>query len=114
MEVRAVAETRPNLKTRGFSTLHIDIFIMILVGKTNREINQIMGYTMRSHVVVDHSRKVMCKLLGMEGLNKREYTDRIVWPRDYKFWWEKLLDKHIQALFSIAKPAVFYDEMRSV
>ncbi|TWR25230.1 hypothetical protein FPZ43_17320 [Mucilaginibacter pallidiroseus] len=105
----AVPATRPNLKTKGFSTLHIDIFRYILVGKTNREINAMLGYTERSHAVVDHSRKVMYKLLAIENLCKRDYTDRVVYPREYQFWWKKLFDKHLEYLMGIAIEPEFYD-----
>ncbi len=109
MRTHATAITRPNLKTKGFSTLHIDIFNMILVGKTNREINSLLGYTQRSHAVVDHSRKVMYKLLAMENLAKREYADRVVYPRSYQFWWKKIFDKHYKDLLAIAISPEFYD-----
>ena len=68
--------SRPLLKTKGFSTLHLQIFEYILIGKTNREINRILGYTERSHAVVDHSRKVMHKLLAMEDLHKADFKER--------------------------------------
>ena len=100
--------TRPNLKTKGFSTLHIDIFTYILSGKTNREINIMLGYTARSHAVVDHSRKVMYKLLALENLCKKDYTCRVIHPRDYQFWWKKLFDKHQAALLSMAIQPEFY------
>jgi|GEM_PF-1895437 len=109
MKTHAIAVTRPNLKTKGFSTHHIEIFIMILVGKTNREINSVMGYTQRSHAVVDHSRKVMFKLLALEGLSKREHAERVVYPRNYLFWWKKLFDKHTKALMAVAISPKFYD-----
>lgn len=100
--------TRPILKTKGFSTLHIDIFKYIMVGKTNREINGILGYTERSHAVVDHSRKVMYKLLAMESLCRKDYADRVVHPREYQFWWKKLFDKHREQLLQTAIEPVFY------
>jgi hypothetical protein len=104
----SVPITRPNLKTKGFSTLHIDIFGYILVGKTNREINGMLGYTERSHAVVDHSRKVMYKLLAMEGLCKKDHIDRVIHPREYQFWWKKLYDKHKALLFASAIEPEFY------
>ncbi|OOQ60842.1 hypothetical protein [Mucilaginibacter pedocola] len=109
MKTQNVALTRPNLKTKGFSTLHIQIFMMILVGKTNREINSIFGYTQRSHAVVDHSRKVMFKLLAMENLPKRENLEQVVYPRNYQFWWKKIFDKHHKDLLAIAISPEFYD-----
>lgn len=108
MESNAIASTRPNLKTKGFSVLHIEIFMMILVGKTNRDINKIMNYTQRSHMAVDHSRKVMYKLLALEKLPRREYTERVVRPRNYAFWWKKLLEQHWEALYVAAIEPHFY------
>ncbi|MFD0793498.1 hypothetical protein ACFQZX_07700 [Mucilaginibacter litoreus] len=110
MKNNAIAITRPTLKTKGFSTHHIDIFNLILRGKTNREINEMLGYTKRSHAVVDHSRKVMYKLLALEELCRKDHEDRIVYPRNYQFWWKKLLDKHMQALLSVAIAPSFYDD----
>ncbi|MBK0380467.1 hypothetical protein [Mucilaginibacter segetis] len=108
MNNQAFVTTRPNLKTRRFSTLHIEIFEYILLGKTNRELNRMLGYTRRSHAVVDHSRKVMFKLLALENLSRRDFTDRIVYPRKYQFWWKKLLDKNKAALLKVAIPPEFY------
>jgi hypothetical protein len=105
----AIALTRPTLKTKGFSTHHIDIFNWILRGKTNREINMMLGYTKRSHAVVDHSRKVMYKLLALEELCKKDYKDRVIYPRNYQFWWKKLFDKHMQTLLSVAIAPGFYE-----
>jgi hypothetical protein len=105
----AIAITRPTLKTKGFSTHHIDIFKYILLGKTNREINVTLGYTKRSHAVVDHSRKVMYKLLALEELCRKDNKNRITYPRQYQFWWKKLLDKHMQTLLSVAIAPGFYD-----
>ncbi|RFZ90309.1 hypothetical protein D0C36_21155 [Mucilaginibacter conchicola] len=110
MKNTAFVSTRPTLKTKGFSTHHIDIFNLILLGKTNREINQVLGYTKRSHAVVDHSRKVMYKLLALEELCRRDNLDRVVYPRNYQFWWKKLLDKHMEMLLSVAIAPGFYDE----
>ncbi|WP_374950434.1 hypothetical protein [Mucilaginibacter sp.] len=108
MREHAVSLTRPNLKTKGFSTLDVDIFNYILLGKTNREINSTLGYSERSHAVVDHSRKVMYKLLAMESLCKKDYEDRVVHPRNYQFWWKKLFDKHHKALLATAIEPEFY------
>lgn len=105
----AIAITRPTLKTKGFSTHHIDIFSYILLGKTNREINLMLGYTRRSHAVVDHSRKVMYKLLALEELCRRDHHDRVTYPRQYQFWWKKLLDKHMPALLAVAIAPGFYE-----
>ncbi|MBB6131625.1 helix-turn-helix domain-containing protein [Mucilaginibacter lappiensis] len=101
--------SRPLLKTKGFSTLHLQIFEYILIGKTNREINRILGYTERSHAVVDHSRKVMYKLLAMEDLHKAYFKDRVVYPRKFQFWWKKLLDKHKTELLTMAIAPKFYE-----
>lgn len=101
--------SRPLLKTKGFSTLHLQIFEYILIGKTNREINRILGYTERSHAVVDHSRKVMYKLLAMEDLHKADFKDRVVYPRKFQFWWKKLLNKHKTDLLSMAIAPKFYE-----
>ncbi|MES2060583.1 MAG: hypothetical protein V4456_01600 [Bacteroidota bacterium] len=105
----AIAITRPTLKTKGFSTHHIDIFSYILLGKTNREINLMLGYTRRSHAVVDHSRKVMYKLLALEELCRKDHHNFVTYPRQYQFWWKKLLDKHMSALLSVAIAPGFYD-----
>ena len=97
------------LKTRGLSTHHIEIFEEILIsGKSNEALNVYFGYTQKSHCVVDHSRKVMCKLLGLEGLSKTEFKECIIHPKLYKFWWKKLLDKHRDELTSIAIKAECY------
>ncbi|PAW95297.1 hypothetical protein CKK33_18035 [Mucilaginibacter sp. MD40] len=104
----AIAITRPTLKTKGFSTHHITIFSMILHGKTNREINQLLGYTKRSHAVVDHSRKVMYKLLALEELCRKDHRAHVVYPRKYQFWWKKLLQKHMEVLLSVAIAPCFY------
>lgn len=109
MKVHAIAPTRPNLKTKGFSTLHIQIFMMILLGKTNKEINSLFGYTQRSHAVVDHSRKVMFKLLALENLPKRQSSEQVVYPRNYQFWWKKLFDKHQKTLLEMAISPAFYE-----
>jgi hypothetical protein len=109
MEVRKEKSSRPLMNTRGFSTLHIEIFEQILVsGKTNRELSTEFGYTRKSHCVVDHSRKVMYKVLALENLTKAEYKDRIVYPRIYKFWWMKLLNTHRETLMSQAIVTHFY------
>jgi len=97
------------LKTRGLSTHHLEIFEEILIsGKSNEALNVYFGYTQKSHCVVDHSRKVMCKLLGLEGLSKTEFKECIIHPKLYKFWWKKLLDKHRDELTSIAIKAEYY------
>ncbi|WP_183558368.1 hypothetical protein [Mucilaginibacter sp. SP1R1] len=101
---------RPNLKTKQFSTLHIEIFEQLLIsGKTNRSLNQQFGYTKKSHSVVDHSRKVMYKLLTMENLKKEANNERVVFPRKYKFWWKWLLDKHKPTLLEKAVTARYYE-----
>ncbi|HEK19897.1 MULTISPECIES: hypothetical protein [unclassified Mucilaginibacter] len=110
MKTNVIFSTRPTLKTKGFSTHHIDIFNLILLGKTNREINQALGYTKRSHAVVDHSRRVMYKLLALEELGRKDHHDRVVYPRNYQFWWKKLLDKHMGILLSVAIAPGFYDD----
>lgn len=100
--------TRPKLKTKGFSTYHIHIFELILLKKTNKEINGMLGYTKRSHAIVDHSRKVMYKLLAMENLLKKDHVNYIVYPRDYCFWWNKLITKHQTGLLKIAVEPAYY------
>jgi len=104
-------DTRPNLKTKKFSTLHIEIFEQLLLsGKTNRDLNIQFGYTRKSHCVVDHSRRVMYKLLMMEGLKREENMEQIIYPRIYKFWWKQLLDKHRAVVFQKAVTALFYEQ----
>jgi hypothetical protein len=74
---KTMCDTRPLIKTRKFSTLHIEIFEQLLVsGKTNRDLNLQFGYTEKSHSIIDHSRKVMYKLLSYENLGKSECRDR--------------------------------------
>jgi len=99
---------RPKLKTKGFSTYHIAIFELILLRKTNREINQMMAYSKRSHAVVDHSRKVMYKLLALENLSKKDYSKEVIYPRNYCFWWRKLLSKHQNTLLRVAIEPQYY------
>lgn len=101
---------RPLLKTKRFSRLHIELFEQILLGRTNRDINQNYGYTQRSHAVVDHSRKVMFKLLAMENLCRRDHMDRVVYPREYCFWWKKLLEIHRDRLEKMAIMPEYYDK----
>ncbi|MBB6130630.1 hypothetical protein [Mucilaginibacter lappiensis] len=103
--------SRPRLKTRQFSTLHIEILEQLLVsGKSNRDLNQSFGYTKRSHCVVDHSRKVMHKLLALEKLSREDNKDRVIYPRTYKFWWKGLLDRHRQALLKNAIAPAYYED----
>ena len=108
MNTQPVHINRPILKTRGFSLLHIEIFEHILNQKTNQEVNQLYGYTRRSHTVVDHSRKVMFKLLAMENCCKKDHSAHVIYPRDYRFWWKKLLEKHKTELISKAIKPEFY------
>ncbi|RYE26636.1 MAG: hypothetical protein EOP45_03620 [Sphingobacteriaceae bacterium] len=101
--------TRPLLKTRKFSTLHIEIFEQVICsGKSNRTLNKRFGYTLRSHKVVDHSKTVMLKLLAFEGLCKKDYMDRVIRPRANSFWWKNLFDKHRKVLMSNAVNPEFY------
>jgi hypothetical protein len=101
-------DTRPLLKTKSFSTLYIKIFEQILLGKTNREISRMFGYSLKSHVVVDHSRQVMYKLLSLENLSKKDYEQQVIYPRKYLFWWKMLLDKHmIELLIKAIKPQFY-------
>ena len=102
--------SRPLLRTKGFSTLHIYIFELILLDKTNREINKLLGYSQRSHMVVDHSKLVMHKLLCCESLCKKEYSDQVIYPRKYMFWWKKLLDKHYDKIQVKAIKPQYYEE----
>jgi len=108
MNTQLISLNRPILRSRGFSLLHIEIFEHILNKKTNLEINNLYGYTKRSHTVVDHSRKVMYKLLAMENCSKKEYTAHVIHPRDYCFWWKKLLEKHREELSGKAIKPEFY------
>ena len=112
MEWNRRTGSRPNLKTRQFSTLHIEIFEQILVsGKTNWELNKQFGYTKRSHCIVDHSRKVMYKLLACEKLNRVENMEKVICPRIYKFWWKRMLNKHRQALLTKAIIPAYYQDI---
>jgi len=111
MERNIKTGTRPNLKTKQFSTLHIEIFEQILIsGKTNWELNKQFGYTKRSHCLVDHSRRVMYKLLALERLTREENMEKVIYPRVYKFWWKRLLDNHKEALSAKAIKPAYYEE----
>ncbi len=110
MERNIKTGTRPNLRTKQFSTLHIEIFEQILIsGKTNWELNKQFGYTKRSHCLVDHSRRVMYKLLVLENLTREENMEKVIYPRVYKFWWKRLLNNHKEALLAKAIKAVYYE-----
>lgn len=100
--------SRPFLKTKKFSKFHIELFEQILQGKTNRDINKIYGYSQRSHAVVDHSRRVMYKLLAMEGLSRKDYLEEVIFPRRFCFWWNKLLTQHHHALVNNAIDPQYY------
>ena len=101
--------TRPVIKTRKFSTIQVEIFEQVLLsGKTNQVLNVHFGYTRRSHAVVDHSKKVMYKLLAFENLSRSEYQERITYPRQYSFWWNSLLKKHKQRMLEVAIKAEYY------
>jgi len=111
MERNIKTGTRPNLKTKQFSTLHIEIFEQILIsGKTNWELNKQFGYTKRSHCLVDHSRRVMYKLLALERLTREENMEKVIYPRVYKFWWKRLLDNHKETLSAKAIKPAYYEE----
>ncbi|SDT69817.1 hypothetical protein SAMN05216490_5069 [Mucilaginibacter mallensis] len=115
MKQEVISMNRPLLKSRGLSTHHIEIFEFILSGKSNREINQMLGYSKKSHVVVDHSRKVMYKLLAMEDLCRKEHIGEVVFPRGYCFWWKGLLLKHQQQLMEIAiKPEYYVNALNDI
>lgn len=103
--------TKPLLKTKGFSRLHLEIFEQILLSyQTNRALNQKYGYSPGSHQVVDHSRKVMYKLLSSESLKKSDHLDQVIYPRRHRFWWKRLLDKHKQTLINKAVTPAFYSQ----
>jgi hypothetical protein len=102
-------QTRPVIKTRKFSTIQVEIFEQVLSsGKTNQVLNVQFGYTQRSHAVVDHSKKVMYKLLAFENLSRSEYQERIIYPRRYSFWWNNLLKKHKQRMLEAAIKTEYY------
>jgi len=90
------------------STHHIEIFELMLAGKSNREINQMMGYSLRSHAGVDHSRKVMYKLLAMESLCRKDYIKQVASPREYRFWWKNILLRHVDFLQALAIKPEYY------
>jgi len=109
--LKPTISTRPHLKTRKFSTLHIEIFEQVIgSGKSNRMLNERYGYTLRSHKIVDHSRTVMLKLLALEGFCKREYMDRVTYPRTNDLWWKNLLCKHRKVLMMNAIEPEFYNK----
>jgi hypothetical protein len=102
-------ETRPVIKTRKISTVQVEIFKQVLLsGKTNQVLNVQFGYPERSHAVVDHSKKVMYKLLAFESLSKSEYGEGITYPRRYSFWWNSLLKKHKQKMLETAIETEYY------
>jgi hypothetical protein len=43
-------------------------------------------------------------------LCKKDYKDRVVYPRKYQFWWKKLLEKHKYMLTQKAIIPEYYDE----
>ena len=98
----------PLLKSRGLSTFHIEILCQVLLNKTNRKISLENGYSVKSHSVLDHSRKVMYKLLAIEGLTRSAYQDQVKHPRKYLFWWKNLLEKNKVQLDKIAICPEFY------
>jgi hypothetical protein len=103
--------TRPMLRTKRFSTLHLQIFEQILLtDHTNRALNEKYGYSLISHQVVDHSRKVMYKLLALENLGKSDHLEQVIYPRRHRFWWKKLLDKHKKSLINKAVTPAFYNQ----
>jgi hypothetical protein len=106
-----VYSNKPLLKTKVFSTYHVEIFEQILLGKTNREINRTFGYSVKSHAVVDHSRKVMYKLLAYESLPKSAYLYRVNNPRKFLGWWKNVHDKNKSRLFASAKKPEFYSNL---
>jgi len=108
MEQEVISLNRPLLKSRGMSTHHIEILGLMLAGKSNREINQMMGYSQRSHAGVDHSRKVMYKLLALEGLCRKDHLKQVASPREYRFWWNNILSKHVSSLMAFAIKPEYY------
>ena len=111
MERKNKRGSRPNLRTKQFSTLHIEIFEQILYsGKTNQQLNLAFGYTLKSHCVVDHSRKVMHKLLVLEVLKREDYKEQLTFPRIYHLFWKRLFNKHKKRLYQKAIAPAFYDE----
>lgn len=109
--INAKKGTRPNLKSKGFSRRHIELFEQILYsGKTNCDINLAYGYTRKSHCVVDHTRKVMQKLLALEHLRKEAFKEQVVYPRTFDVFWKKLLIKHKSALLQQAIIPRFYTD----
>ncbi len=46
----------------------------------------------------------MYKLLGLEGLSKSAFEKWVIYPKFYKFWWNKLLHK----LIKLAIKAQYY------
>jgi hypothetical protein len=103
-------KNRPKLKVKKFTTLHIELFEQLLYsGKTNWDINLAYGYTKRSHCIVDHTRKVMYKILAAENLSKDEYKEQVIYPRVYHLWWKRLFEKHKDTLQRKAVRPLYYD-----
>lgn len=91
-------------RSRRFSGLYIDIFQEIIQSaKTNREISAAFGYSEKSDTIIIHSRKVMRKLLCLENLPLRQYQHRVIYPRQYRFWWTELFNKHKPSLLLFSK-----------
>ncbi len=106
---------RPKLKTKQFTTVHIEIFELILTsGKTNWDLNREFGYTKKSASVVRLSRRAMYKLLTLEGLKKEAYKQEVTFPRKFKFWWKRILEKHRKALLDKAAPAEYYEGAKPI
>jgi len=47
-------------------------------------------------------------LLALENLTKKVYSKEVIYPRNYCFWWRKLLLKHQNVLFRVAIQQQYY------
>ena len=103
-------KNKPYLKTKGLSNYHIELFSQILLNKTFRKIGIEYGYTAQSHSVIDHCRKVMHKLMALEGLSRADHYEQIKYPRKYLYWWRGLLDNHKDKLYELAIEGKFYSK----
>lgn len=103
-------KNKPYLKTKGLSTYHIELFSQILLDKTSRKIGIEYGYTSQSHSVTDHCRKVMYKLMALEGLSRADHYEQLKYPRKYLYWWKDLWSNHKDKLYELAIEAKFYSE----
>ena len=102
MDIKTLPLHNPALKTKALSTHHVDVFELVLNGKSAGDINRVFGYSNKPDIITAHSRIVMLKLLRLENLPAKAYIKQLSRPRNYCFWWKSLLIKHKDLLMVIA------------